>query len=38
MPDQYVFCHLGIIQHAMRTGLVKEMDPVLLDDSNSESE
>ncbi|KAK7495957.1 hypothetical protein BaRGS_00012658 [Batillaria attramentaria] len=38
MPDQYVFCHLGIIEHAMRNGLVKEIELISLEDSDSESD
>ncbi|XP_046373644.1 tyrosine-protein phosphatase non-receptor type 9-like isoform X2 [Haliotis rufescens] len=34
MPDQYVFCHLAIIEHAVRNGLIKEVDLALLDDSD----
>ena len=38
MPDQYVFCHLAVIEHAVRSGLVKEIEPLVLDDSESESD
>lgn len=38
MPDQYVFCHLAVIEHAMRSGLVKEIELISLDDSESDSE
>ncbi|XP_076443567.1 tyrosine-protein phosphatase non-receptor type 9-like [Babylonia areolata] len=37
-PDQYVFCYLGIIEHAIRTGLVRNMDPLVLDSCESDNE
>ncbi|XP_055956463.1 tyrosine-protein phosphatase non-receptor type 9 isoform X1 [Patella vulgata] len=37
MPDQYVFCHLGVIDHAVRQGLLKEVEWSSLD-SDTESD
>ncbi|XP_060063744.1 tyrosine-protein phosphatase non-receptor type 9-like [Ylistrum balloti] len=38
MPDQYVFCHLGLIEHAMRQGKLQEIDWTGFDESDSDSE
>ncbi|OWF43100.1 tyrosine-protein phosphatase non-receptor type 9-like [Mizuhopecten yessoensis] len=38
MPDQYVFCHLGLIEHAMRQGKLQEIDWTGFDESDSESD
>ncbi|XP_041362053.1 tyrosine-protein phosphatase non-receptor type 9-like [Gigantopelta aegis] len=38
MPDQYVFCHLAIIEHAVRQGMLKEIEWAFLDDSDSDSD
>ncbi|XP_063431850.1 tyrosine-protein phosphatase non-receptor type 9-like isoform X1 [Mytilus trossulus] len=38
MPDQYVFCHLGIVEHALRQGDIKDLDLAGFDDSDSESD
>ncbi|XP_076465976.1 tyrosine-protein phosphatase non-receptor type 9-like [Babylonia areolata] len=38
MPDQYVFCHLGLVEHALRCGLLPDKEPLVLEDSESESD
>lgn len=38
MPDQYVFCHLAVIEHALRQGYIEELDLSGFDDSESESD
>ena len=38
MPDQYVFCHLGIVEHAMRQGELEDLDLAGFDDSDSDSD
>lgn len=38
MPDQYVFCHLGIVEHALRQGDIEDLDLAGFDDSDSESD
>ena len=38
MPDQYVFCHLALIEHAQREGLLNEADLAGFDDSSDESD
>ena len=38
MPDQYVFCHLALIEHAQREGLIAEVDLDTFEDSSSEDE
>ncbi|ESP00543.1 hypothetical protein LOTGIDRAFT_157817 [Lottia gigantea] len=37
MPDQYVFCHLAVVDHAVREGLIKEVEAMSLQ-SDSESD
>ncbi|XP_059165119.1 tyrosine-protein phosphatase non-receptor type 9-like [Physella acuta] len=37
MPDQYVFCHQAVIEHAQRQGLINSMQQVTLEDSDSDS-
>ena len=34
MPDQYVFCHLGLIEHAQRVGLMPDVDISSIDSDN----
>lgn len=36
MPDQYVFCHLAVIEYAIKVGMLPETAWVALDDSDSE--
>ena len=36
MPDQYVFCHQAVIEHAMRQGLINGIQHISLDDSDSD--
>lgn len=38
MPEQYVFCHLGLIEHAQREGLIKDVDLEGFDDDSSGEE
>ncbi|XP_013403670.1 tyrosine-protein phosphatase non-receptor type 9 isoform X1 [Lingula anatina] len=38
MPDQYVFCHLALLEHAQREGVLGEIDLDGFDDSESESD
>ena len=38
MPDQYVFCHLALIEHAQREGLIEDFDLTGFEDSSSDSE
>ena len=38
MPDQYVFCHLALIEHAQREGLLGEVDLEGFEDSSSDSD
>ena len=38
MPDQYVFCHLALLEHAQREGLLDEIDLTGFDDSENESD
>ena len=38
MPDQYIFCHLALIEHAQRNNLVSDIDLKGFDDSDSESD
>ena len=38
MPDQYVFCHLAVLEHEMREGRLQEIDWTGFDDSDSESD
>jgi tyrosine-protein phosphatase non-receptor type 9 len=38
MPDQYVFCHLALIEHAQREGLLGTVDLEGFDDSSSDSD
>lgn len=38
MPDQYVFCHLALIEHAQREGLLGQVDLRGFADSSSESD
>lgn len=37
MPDQYVFIHLALIEHAYREGLLSSIELDGFDDSSSES-
>lgn len=36
MPDQYVFCHLAVIEYAIKHSMLPESDWVSLDDSDSD--
>uniref|UniRef100_A0A182Z375 Tyrosine-protein phosphatase non-receptor type 9 n=3 Tax=Biomphalaria glabrata TaxID=6526 RepID=A0A182Z375_BIOGL len=36
MPDQYVFCHQVIIEHAQRQGLINSLESISLDGSDSD--
>lgn len=38
MPDQYVFCHLALLEYALNEGLVDDIDLTGFDDSESDSE
>ena len=38
MPDQYVFIHLALLEHAQREGVVEHLNLAGFDDSNSESD
>ena len=38
MPDQYVFCHLALIEHAQREEILKEVDLDGFEDSSSDSD
>lgn len=38
MPDQYVFCHLAIIDHALRQGLLGDIDWQGFEDSDSDTD
>jgi len=37
MPDQYVFCHLAVLDYAKKHGLLKESEWSSLDDSDSDN-
>ena len=38
MPDQYVFCHLALIEHAQMQGMIDSVDLDGFEDSSSESD
>ncbi|GFO14717.1 tyrosine-protein phosphatase non-receptor type 9 [Plakobranchus ocellatus] len=38
MPDQYVFCHQAVLEHAMKQGLISSMEQISLEDSGSDSD
>lgn len=38
MPDQYVFVHLALLEHAQREGVLESLNLGGFDDSNSESD
>ncbi|XP_015922158.1 tyrosine-protein phosphatase non-receptor type 9 [Parasteatoda tepidariorum] len=38
MPDQYVFCHLALLEYALSHGLLQDVDLSGFNDSDSESE
>ena len=38
MPDQYVFCHTALVEHAQREGLLSGSDMDGLEDSSSDSD
>ena len=38
MPDQYVFCHTALVEHAQREGLLTESDMDGLEESSSDSD
>ena len=37
MPDQYVFCHLAVIDYAVKCGLISS-ESAMLNENESESE
>ena len=37
MPDQYVFCHLALLEYALIHGHLKDVDLSGFDDSSDES-
>lgn len=38
MPDQYVFCHLALLEYALSEGLIEDVDLTGFNDSGSDSE
>ena len=36
MPEQYVFCHTAVLEHARTHGLINAMERVSLEDSDSD--
>ncbi|XP_076334726.1 tyrosine-protein phosphatase non-receptor type 9-like [Tachypleus tridentatus] len=38
MPDQYVFCHLALLEYALGRGLLQDVDLTGFDETDSESE
>ena len=38
MPDQYVFCHLALIEYALSKGMLKSADLTGFDDRDDESD
>jgi len=38
MPDQYVFCHLALIEYAISRGMLKSVDLNGFDDGEIDSE
>lgn len=38
MPDQYVFCHLALIEYAISRGMLKSADLSGFDDKGDDSE
>lgn len=38
MPDQYVFCHLALIEYAVSRGMLKSADLTGFDDHDEESD
>lgn len=38
MPDQYVFCHLALIEYALSRGMLKSADLSGFDEPNEESD
>ncbi|KAL3866376.1 hypothetical protein ACJMK2_043679 [Sinanodonta woodiana] len=38
MPDQYVFCHLGVIDYAVKNGLISDVNWASFEDSESDSD
>ncbi|XP_035224775.1 tyrosine-protein phosphatase non-receptor type 9-like [Stegodyphus dumicola] len=38
MPDQYVFCHLALLEYALSRGLLEDVDLSGFSDDDSESE
>ena len=38
MPDQFVFCHFAVIEHAMRQGEMGDIDWEGFDDSDSDED
>jgi len=38
MPDQYVFCHTALLEHAVREGLLSQLSLPGFDDSSDSSD
>lgn len=38
MPDQYVFCHLALLEYALSRGLLEDVDLSGFNESDTESE
>lgn len=38
MPDQYVFCHLALIEYAVSQGMLKSVDLTGFDDRGEDSD
>lgn len=38
MPDQYVFCHLALIEYALSRGILKSADLTGFDEREEDSE
>ncbi|RUS84290.1 hypothetical protein EGW08_007934, partial [Elysia chlorotica] len=38
MPDQYVFCHQAVLEHAMKQGLISSMEQISLEEPDSDSD
>lgn len=38
MPDQYIFCHLALIEYAVSRGMLKSVDLSGFDDREDDSE
>lgn len=38
MPDQYVFCHQAVLEHAEKLGLLTDLDALTLEDDDSDND